>query len=150
MYLTLTLILLSTIVIVVRTTIKYHKSEIIYLTTIFLLSIAIRYLVLQDLRNNTDFDVLPIGSDQLVYISDARDFARGTWPTDTDFYRQPGYTWLLGNIITFISERLIIIQLIQIVSGSITTLGVYWLSKSIFNLCAFSYKLSRAYIRSKC
>ena len=133
MYLTLTLILLSTIVIVVRTTIKYHKSEIIYLTTIFLLSIAIRYLVLQDLRNNTDFDVLPIGSDQLVYISDARDFARGIWPTDTDFYRQPGYTWLLGNIITFISEHLIIIQLIQIVSGSITTFGVYWLSKSIFN-----------------
>ena len=135
--LTWTIALIIAIVIITilfRNLRSYNRNEKLYLILIVTLALILRFIYLNDLVVNLPgFEALPDGSDQLVYEADARDLMRGLWPRDEDFYRQPGFTWLLGTIHLIFGDTLRSFQVIQIISGSLSTLAIYFLGKNIFN-----------------
>ena len=135
--LTWTTILIIAIVIITilfRNLRSCNRNEKLSLVLIVILALILRFIYLNDLVVNLPgFDALPDGSDQLVYEADARDLMRGLWPRDEDFYRQPGFTWLLGTIHLIFGDTLRSFQVLQIISGSLSTLAIYFLGKNIFN-----------------
>jgi 4-amino-4-deoxy-L-arabinose transferase-like glycosyltransferase len=110
-------------------------TEKIFLISVVILAFILRFIYLNNLIVNlAGFDALPNGSDQLVYEADARDLMRGLWPGDIDFYRQPGFTWLLGTLHLILGDSLRLFQGAQIFSGSLSSIAIYFLGKNIFNL----------------
>ena len=96
-------------------------------------ALALRLGYLTDLASNSaQFDQLPHGSDQRVYESQARDLLRGTWPPETDFYRQPGFSWLLGHVHLVLGTSLRSFQTLQLSTGAFATLAVFAIGRSIF------------------
>ena len=110
------------------------RNEKLFIILVVMLAFTLRLLYLNDLIVNIiGFDALPNGSDQLVYEADARDLMRGLWPGDIDFYRQPGFTWLLGTLHLLLGDNIRLFQGFQILSGSLSAIAVYFLGKQIFN-----------------
>ncbi len=110
------------------------SDEKLFIILAVILAFILRLIYLNDLISGLiEFDALPNGSDQLVYEADARDLMRGLWPGDIDFYRQPGFTWLLGTLHLLFGDSLRSFQFLQILSGSLSSIAVYFLGKEIFN-----------------
>ena len=111
------------------------RNEKLFIILVVILAFIFRLIYLNNLISNLiGFDALPNGSDQLVYAANARDLMRGLWPGDIDFYRQPGFTWLLGTLHLLFGDSLRSFQVIQILSGSLSSIAVYFLGKQIFNV----------------
>ena len=110
------------------------SNEKLFIILVVTLAFILRLIYLNNLISNTiGFDALPNGSDQLVYEADARDLMRGLWPGDIDFYRQPGFTWLLGTLHLLLGDSLRLFQIFQIFSGSLSSIAIYFLAQQIFN-----------------
>lgn len=98
------------------------------------LALYIRYSYLHDLVTQLpDFDAFPIGSDHRTYEAHARDFIRGHWPKQSGFYRQPGFSWLLGNYHTLFGPDLRLYQILQLAGGALATIPLYAIGKRIFS-----------------
>ena len=110
------------------------KNEKLFIFLVVILAFILRLVYLNNLTSNfIGFDALPNGSDQLVYEADARNLMRGLWPGDIDFYRQPGFTWLLGTLHLLLGDSLRLFQIFQILSGSLSSIAIYFLAQQIFN-----------------
>ncbi|MEE3228337.1 MAG: glycosyltransferase family 39 protein, partial [Chloroflexota bacterium] len=110
------------------------SNEKLFIILVVALAFILRLIYLNNLISNTiGFDALPNGSDQLVYEADARDLMRGLWPGDIDFYRQPGFTWLLGTLHLLLGDSLRLFQIFQMLSGSLSSIAIYFLAQQIFN-----------------
>ncbi len=128
---------LSTLVFVgVKLAHKRHaldNAELWGLIIIIAAALCFRLIYLRDLVTQIpDFNAFPIGSDHRSYEAAARDFVRGLWPPARDFYRQPGFTWLLGNFHAILGPTLRPFQFLQMVSGAISSAVIYAIGKRIF------------------
>jgi 4-amino-4-deoxy-L-arabinose transferase-like glycosyltransferase len=97
-------------------------------------ALGLRLIYIHDLVTHIpNFDALPVGSDHRTYEADARDLVRGLWPPQSEFYRQPGFPWLLGNIHALLGPNLRPFQIVQLTGGALASMAIYALGKRIFN-----------------
>lgn len=109
------------------------RRDTFRMTLIVGLALALRLIYLHDLvTQKPNFDTLPDGSDHRTYEADARDLVRGLWPPDTDFYRQPGFVWILGHYHLLLGPGLRTYQIIQLSSGALASIAVYAIGRHIF------------------
>ncbi|MDP6792635.1 MAG: glycosyltransferase family 39 protein, partial [Anaerolineales bacterium] len=97
-------------------------------------ALALRLIYLNDLVTNIpNFEALPIGSDHRTYEHAARNFVRGLWPPHNEFYRQPGFSWLLGNVHALFGPSIRPFQIMQLTTGALASMTIYAIGKRIFN-----------------
>ncbi len=98
------------------------------------IALGLRLVYLHDLVTHIpNFDALPVGSDHRTYEAAARDLVRGLWPPRSEFYRQPGFPWLLGNFHALFGPNLRPFQIVQLTGGALASMAIYALGKRIFS-----------------
>ena len=97
-------------------------------------ALGLRLIYLHDLVTHIpNFDALPVGSDHRTYEAAARDLVRGLWPPRSEFYRQPGFPWLLGHFHALLGPNLRHFQILQLTGGALASMAIYSLGKRIFS-----------------
>ncbi|HJO33011.1 MAG TPA: glycosyltransferase family 39 protein [Anaerolineales bacterium] len=97
-------------------------------------ALGLRLIYLHDLITHIpNFDALPVGSDHRTYEAAARDLVRGLWPPRSEFYRQPGFPWLLGNFHALLGPDMRPFQIVQLTGGALASMAIYALGKRIFS-----------------
>ncbi len=114
--------------------ISLKQRELWGLIIVATFALALRLTYLNDLVTNIpNFEAFPVGSDHRTYEDAARNFVRGLWPPQTEFYRQPGFSWLLGNVHALFGPSIRPFQIIQLTAGALASITIYGIGKRIFN-----------------
>ena len=110
-----------------------EQRELWGLIIVAAFALSLRLTYLNDLVNQIpNFDAFPVGSDHRTYEAAARNFVRGLWPPQTEFYRQPGFSWLLGNFHALFGPSVRPFQIMQLTTGALASMPVYAIGKRIF------------------
>jgi tetratricopeptide (TPR) repeat protein len=110
---------------------KDKETERIFLLGIFVLSYALRYIYLLQMKTDPSFFFPTM--DPLFHDVWAQSIANGNWIGSEVFSRSPFYAYFLAIIYKVFGHSFVIPRLIQHLVGSFSCVLVYFLAKRLFN-----------------
>jgi len=99
---------------------------------VFLLALAVRLLHLQQIEQNDPFFALP-SVDPRMYHEWALRISQGEWLGDEVFYLGPLYPYTLGLLYSLFGPSFLIAKGFQSVLGAATCVGVFALTREVFD-----------------
>jgi tetratricopeptide (TPR) repeat protein len=110
---------------------KDKETERVFLLGIFVLSYALRYIYLLQMKIDPSFFFPTM--DPLFHDMWAQNIASGNWIGGEVFFRAPFYAYFLAIIYKVFGHSYVIPRLIQHLIGSFSCVLVYFLARRLFN-----------------
>lgn len=106
-----------------------NRNELIFIFSIFIISIIIRLLYYNQIKTIPTFTTL--AGDSLKYNEWAKDILSNGWIGQNVFYQSPFYPYFLALIYKIGGLNIVVVRYIQIIMNSITCVLFYVLGKKI-------------------